>query len=94
LEIYNLKLDDIHHVIIHQANKFMCQALRRKLKIPQNKFHESYQYYGNTVSSTLPIGLVKLINEKKINVGEKIMLIGFGVGYSWGGTIITWGDES
>lgn len=90
LESANLKKDEIDHYVLHQANKFMCEQLRRNMKLPREKFHESYRYFGNTVSSTIPIGLA-ISNENKIfKNGDKIVVIGFGVGYSWAAALITW----
>jgi len=86
----SLTLDDFDYFIFHQANKFMLEQLRVNLKIPKDKFLTSYENYGNTVSSTIPIGLFEAIHNRQIRSGDKILLIGFGVGYSWAATYITW----
>jgi len=86
----NLTIDEIDYVVLHQANKFMLEKLRKKLNINSERFLTSYKYYGNTVSSTIPLGLEKANAENKFKSGDKILLVGFGVGYSWAGTIITW----
>lgn len=85
-----IEIDDVDLFIFHQANKFMLDRLRKKLRIPEEKFHLSYQNVGNTVSSTIPIGLDIAQKEGRLKMGDKVVLIGFGVGYSWGGTIIEW----
>ncbi|MEZ9539120.1 ketoacyl-ACP synthase III [Shewanella sp. 10N.286.51.B8] len=82
--------DDIDYVIFHQANKFMLEQLRKKCKISKDKFLTSYEFFGNTVSSTIPLGLKTAIDQNQFKSGDKIMLIGFGVGYSWAGTVINW----
>ena len=89
LERENLTLEDIDVVIFHQANKFILDTLQKKLKIPEEKMHRSYEEYGNTVSSTIPIGL-KIEMMKNINSSkEKVALVlGFGVGLSWAGSIV------
>ncbi len=84
----NLIMDEIDYVIFHQANKYMIDFLRKKIKIPEEKFFSDMLDTGNTVSSTIPIGLKKALNEQKIKEGDKVLLCGFGVGYSWGATII------
>ena len=81
-------MDDIDIVIFHQANKFMLDTLQKKLKIPDKKMHRSYQEYGNTVSSTIPIGLKIEMDRKKTSEEKVGLLLGFGVGLSWAGTII------
>lgn len=84
----NMELDDLDFVIYHQANKYMLDYLRTKSKIPSNKFYQKMTYTGNTVSVTIPIALQDCINNGVINKGDKVLLVGFGVGYSWAATII------
>ncbi|MFY9105125.1 ketoacyl-ACP synthase III [Aliarcobacter cryaerophilus] len=88
LEKNNLKFENINYFLFHQANNFMLEHLREKLEIPQEKFPKFIENSGNTVSSTIPF-LINNLNEKKVlKKGDKLLLIGFGVGYSWGATII------
>jgi 3-oxoacyl-[acyl-carrier-protein] synthase-3 len=84
----NLNLDQIDYFIFHQANKFMLDYLRKKIKIPQEKFYNNMLLTGNTVSATIPIALKESIDNQIVKPGNKIMLVGFGVGYSWGATIL------
>jgi 3-oxoacyl-[acyl-carrier-protein] synthase-3 len=84
----NIKLDDIDFVIFHQANKYMLEYLRKKIDIPNEKFYINLKETGNTVSSTIPIALYDCLKENKIRSGDKVMLVGFGVGLSWAMTII------
>jgi 3-oxoacyl-[acyl-carrier-protein] synthase-3 len=90
LEKNQLTTDDIDLFVFHQANKFMLDYLRKKLKIPEEKFYVNLSDIGNTVSATIPIALAMALNEQKIKKGDRIMLVGFGVGLSWGATIIQW----
>ena len=84
----NMSIDDVDHFLFHQANEFMLDHLRDKIGIPPEKFHKCIENTGNTVSSSIPI-LINNLNDKRIlKSGEKILLIGFGIGYSWGATII------
>jgi 3-oxoacyl-[acyl-carrier-protein] synthase-3 len=89
LEKSGLHKDDVDYVVFHQANKFMLEKLRKKIGFSSDSFLVSYEDYGNTVSSTIPLGLAKAISENKFKKGDKVLLFGFGVGYSWAGTIIT-----
>lgn len=88
LDKNKLTMDEIDLVIFHQANKFMLETLRKKIGIPESKFYYFLENVGNTVSSTIPLALSNAISNHNIKHGDKIMLVGFGVGYSWGGTII------
>jgi 3-oxoacyl-[acyl-carrier-protein] synthase III len=83
-------LEDIDCFVFHQANQFMLEHLRKKVKIPSEKFPVSMKHCGNTVSSTIPIALKDACNEGKIQSGDLVMLVGFGVGYSWGATLVRW----
>jgi 3-oxoacyl-[acyl-carrier-protein] synthase-3 len=79
---------DIDMYILHQANKFMLEALRKKTKITSEKLPIMMENCGNTVSSTIPIALHALITEGQITPGKLIMLVGFGVGYSWAACLV------
>jgi len=83
-----IDLDQIDYVIFHQANKYMIEYLRKKIKIPKDKFYNNMLHTGNTVSATIPIALKECIDNNIVKNGNKVLLVGFGVGYSWGATII------
>ncbi|MDR2121886.1 MAG: ketoacyl-ACP synthase III [Flavobacteriaceae bacterium] len=74
--------DTVDQFLFHQANTFMLEYLRKIIKIPKEKFIIDMAEYGNTVSSTIPIALKNLISENRNK--DKILIAGFGVGYSWG----------
>lgn len=86
----SLKIDDISLFVFHQANKYVLEFLRKKIRIPQEKFFIFMEQVGNTVSSTIPIALEEA--RKMSLLSGKILLSGFGVGYSWGGAVIDYGD--
>ncbi len=88
LEKSGRTLDEIDFFIPHQANKFMLERLRGRLKIPANKFYMNMEHCGNTVSSTIPIALENALEQGQVKTGDKVALIGFGVGYSWAATLI------
>jgi 3-oxoacyl-[acyl-carrier-protein] synthase III len=80
--------EDIDYFVLHQANKFMLDALRKKIKVTEEQLPIMMEDCGNTVSSTIPIALFKLRQEGKLREGKKLMLIGFGVGYSWAACLV------
>lgn len=88
LQKNNLTREDIDLFVLHQANQFMLDALRRRMNIPEEKFFMFLEHCGNTVSSTIPIALYEAIKLGRAKKGSIILLAGFGVGYSWGATII------
>lgn len=87
----NTTMDQIDYVILHQANKLVLESLREKLEIPAEKYCIDVENIGNTVSSTVPIALRRAIDKNipQVKMGSKILLAGFGVGYSLGATVIT-----
>jgi len=88
LDQSGLTFEDIALFVFHQANQIILETHGRKLKIPQEKIVIEMDNTGNTVSSTIPIALQKAIESGKCKRGDKILIAGFGVGFSWGGTII------
>lgn len=87
LEKTALKKEDIDLYVFHQANAYMLNFIRKKLGIPSEKFYLFLENCGNTVSSTIPIALSEAL-QTDIKPGHKVLLAGFGVGYSWGSTIL------
>lgn len=84
----NTSIDQVDFFIFHQANKYMLDYLRTKMNIPQEKFYINMLNTGNTVSATIPIALKDCMDNKIINSRDKVLLVGFGVGYSWGAALI------
>ena len=80
--------DDIDYYVFHQANKFMLNTIRKVCGIPKEKFYVNLSQTGNTVSSTVFIALKECLQSGKIQKGMKVMIAGFGVGLSWGGTVL------
>jgi 3-oxoacyl-[acyl-carrier-protein] synthase-3 len=89
-ETSGLEEKDIDLFVFHQANKFMLENLRKKMRIPEGKFVLAFREIGNTVSSTIPIALKEYEKKGELKPGMTLMLVGFGVGYSWGTCIVRW----
>lgn len=83
----NIKSNDVDLYVFHQANKYMINYLRKLLDIDKDKFYIFMEKVGNTVSSTIPIALHEAQKENLLH--GNILIAGFGVGYSWGGTVLT-----
>jgi 3-oxoacyl-[acyl-carrier-protein] synthase-3 len=88
LQKNNLNIEDINQFVFHQANAFMLNFMRKRLKIPTEKFLIDLAEGGNTVSCTIPIALKKYSETIKNNQMQSIALVGFGVGLSWAGGIV------
>jgi len=85
-----LEKEDIDFFVFHQANKFMLEHLMKSLNLPKEKFPIMIETTGNTVSSSIPLVLSQLDDSGILKKGMKIMVLGFGVGLSWGGMVISW----
>jgi len=88
LERNGLDKEQIDYYVFHQANKFMLNTIRKICFLPKEKFYTNMETTGNTVSSTVLIGLKDCIDYQTIKAGDNVMIAGFGVGLSWGGTVI------
>jgi 3-oxoacyl-[acyl-carrier-protein] synthase III len=88
LQKNNLVQDNIDLFILHQANRYMMEFLRKKMKINPELFYYYIEKVGNTVSSTIPIAIKEAIKDESVSKGKRVLLAGFGVGYSWGATIL------
>lgn len=93
LDENNLLIDDIDKFYFHQASKLILEALGKKLNISEKKLIINNQNIGNTVSSTIPISLKLTQKSGNLNKGDLVLIIGFGVGLSYGLTLIKWGSK-
>ena len=84
----NLSKEDVDYYVFHQANKYMLNTLRKINKIPKEKFFVDLSDTGNTTSSTIPVGLKKAMTNGDLHDQMNVMIAGFGVGLSWGATIL------
>jgi 3-oxoacyl-[acyl-carrier-protein] synthase-3 len=90
LEKAGIGIKDVDLFVFHQANGFILEHLRKKLDVPSEKFLLALENVGNTVSSSIPIALREAMDSGRLASGSLVMLVGFGVGYSWGSTLIRW----
>lgn len=88
LRMGKLRIDEIDLFIFHQANRFMLDHLQKKLNLPPEKFVISMEDVGNTVSCSIPIACKMAVDGGKLKPDALLMLVGFGVGYSWGGALV------
>jgi 3-oxoacyl-[acyl-carrier-protein] synthase-3 len=89
-----LSMEDVDLFVFHQANAYILETMRADLGIPRDKFQITISHCANTVSSTIPIALKHAEGEGRLEGGSRVMLVGFGVGYSWGAALIRWNPLS
>ena len=80
--------EDLSLVIAHQANKRILQSAINRNNIPENKYFINIDRFGNTGSATIPLALADARAQGKIRSGDKVVLVGFGAGLSWGSVLL------
>jgi len=90
LEIVGIQLDDIKWIIPHQANIRIIAAAARGLKLPMDRFIVNLDRYGNTSTASIPIATVEAAEDGRLQPGDRIVLVGFGAGLTWGALAAEW----
>jgi len=88
LEHAGEELDNMDHVVTHQANKLMNESIRKKLKIDPEKYPYSIGEFGNTSSASIPLTMISAMRNEITEKKLKLLLSGFGVGLSWGSVVL------
>lgn len=86
----NLTIDDVDHLIPHQANDRISLMVARNLKIPVEKVIRNIARYGNTTAASIPIALDEALKQGKIKGGDTVVLTAFGSGFTWASAVIRW----
>ena len=90
LEKSRLSPGDVDWYVYHQANKYMLDQLARLSGIPAEKMIIDLQTTGNTVSASIPLAIQRAVEAERIRGGQRLVLVGYGVGYSWGACYVVW----
>lgn len=86
----NLSVEDIDHVVPHQANLRIIEKVADQIGMPMSRVHHNIEEYGNTNSASIPIVLDETVRAKKIKEGELVLMVSFGSGFSWGAALVRW----
>jgi 3-oxoacyl-[acyl-carrier-protein] synthase-3 len=85
-----MRSDDISLMIPHQANMRIIEATARRIRLPMDRVFVNIHKYGNTSAASVPIALDEAVREERINSGDKVILVAFGAGFTWGSALIEW----
>jgi 3-oxoacyl-[acyl-carrier-protein] synthase III len=85
-----LAKEDIDFIVPHQANIRMIEAFSKKINVSLDKFIINLNKYGNTSGASIPIALDEANKNNSFKKGNKIVIIGFGGGLTYGSALITW----
>jgi 3-oxoacyl-[acyl-carrier-protein] synthase-3 len=83
-------LQDIKHIIPHQANVRILDAAAKKLQIDRDKFYVNLHQYGNTSGASIPLALDEMSKSGLLTGGDLIIIVGFGAGLTYGAQLIQW----
>jgi len=81
---FGIDIENIDYFLFHQANRFMNEKIRKKLKLPIEKVPYSLKYFGNTSSASIPLTMVTQLKNELETKSLNHIACGFGVGLSWG----------
>lgn len=85
-----LTWEDINLVVPHQANYRIVDSAIKRMGIEKDKVFLNLEKYGNTSASCIPVALSEAVESGRIKKGDKIVLVGFGGGLTWGAALIEW----
>lgn len=94
LKSTGLQPEDIHHVLLHQANMRIIDAARKKLSIPEDRYHCCIEETGNLSAASIPTLLDRCSRKNLFHKGENLLLCAFGAGFTSGTAILRWEKEN
>lgn len=83
-------MEDIDHVVCHQANARIIRHVYRAMHWPAEKFFMNMEKLGNTSAASIPTALYDMQQQGRLQRGERLILAGFGGGLTWGGCILSY----
>ena len=90
IERAGLEPSDIALFIPHQANTRIIEAVAKGLDLPMDRMYMNLDKYGNTSAASVPIALAEAVNEGRVKVGDRIVIVAFGAGFTSGAVTIQW----
>lgn len=85
-----LKKEDVSFLVPHQANLRIIDAARKRIGLPEERVVVNLDRYGNMSSASIPVALDEAVQEGRIKKGDVVVLVGFGGGLTWGGSVLRW----
>lgn len=79
---------DVDWLIPHQANIRILEATAKRMKLPMGKVVVTVDRHGNTSAASVPLALDEAVRERRIQVGQKVLLEGVGGGFTWGAVLL------
>jgi 3-oxoacyl-[acyl-carrier-protein] synthase-3 len=90
LQANNLKIEDVDLFLPHQANLRINQFSAQQLGVPEEKFYNNIQRYGNTTAASIPLLLDETLEKGILKEGNLVLMVAFGSGFTWGASLMRW----
>lgn len=84
-----VRLEEVDHVICHQANRRIIEHVMKKYPGQERKFYINIEHYGNTSAASIPIALDEMREKGMFKEGMRVLAVGFGAGFTWSGALFT-----
>ncbi len=85
-----LAVDDVDQFVFHQANLRIIKSVEKQLNIPEEKVFVNIEKYGNTSAASVPMALAEAVAAGRIQVGDRVLMVAFGAGYTAGAAVVEW----
>ena len=91
LERARVAMEEVSLLIPHQANMRIIKALGERLGLAEDKVLTTIHKHGNTSSASIPIAIDEACRAGRLSTADKILLVTFGAGLTWGSALLEWG---
>lgn len=88
LDERSLTLDEVDLYVFHQASQMTLDSLGRALGLGEDRVYSHLEQVGNLVSASIPFALRAALDEGAIDDGDRVLLCGFGAGFSYGSVLL------
>lgn len=85
-----VSIEEIKYIVPHQVNQRIIEVAAKKYKLEINKFYTNLEKFGNTSSASIPNALDEMVKKNLLKKGDKIIIVGFGAGLTWGAALLEW----
>ncbi|WP_026475966.1 beta-ketoacyl-ACP synthase III [Alkaliphilus transvaalensis] len=93
LRLGGMELEDIDFLIPHQANIRIIEGSAKRLKLPMEKVYVNLDKYGNMSAASVPVALDEVVRNGLIKKNDKVVMVAFGGGLTWGSTLMKWSKD-
>jgi 3-oxoacyl-[acyl-carrier-protein] synthase-3 len=90
LDASEVVIDDVRWVVPHQANQRIIDTMAERLDVEPERVVSNIEWVGNTSTASIPLAMDGLYTSGDLNLGDHLVLVGFGAGLTWGSAVVRW----